>query len=64
MGVCVLQVTLAYESILLYMCEGKVLMDRKVPRLKGGGGGGGDNPHESPLTINQGKFKEKWKALP
>ena len=27
MGVCVLQVTLAYESIVLYMCEGKVLMD-------------------------------------
>ena len=26
--VCVLQVTLAYESIVLYMCEGKVLMDR------------------------------------
>ena len=26
-GVCVLQVTLAYESIVLYMCEGKVLMD-------------------------------------
>ena len=25
--VCVLQVTLAYESIVLYMCEGKVLMD-------------------------------------
>ena len=22
-GVCVLQVTLAYESIVLYMCEGK-----------------------------------------
>ena len=29
MGVCVLQVTLAYESIVLYMCEGKVLMDIK-----------------------------------
>ena len=28
MGVCVLQVTLAYESIVLYMCEGKVLMDK------------------------------------
>ena len=28
--VCVLQVTLAYESIVLYMCEGKVLMDRKI----------------------------------
>ena len=27
MGVCVLQATLAYESIVLYMCEGKVLMD-------------------------------------
>ena len=27
MGVCVLQVTLAYESIVLYMSEGKVLMD-------------------------------------
>ena len=26
--VCVLQVTLAYESIVLYMCEGKVLMDK------------------------------------
>ena len=26
--VCVLQVTLAYESTVLYMCEGKVLMDR------------------------------------
>ena len=25
--VCVLQVTLVYESIVLYMCEGKVLMD-------------------------------------
>ena len=25
---CVLQVTLAYESTVLYMCEGKVLMDR------------------------------------
>ena len=25
--VCVLQVTLAYESIVLYMCEGKVLTD-------------------------------------
>ena len=25
--VCVLQVTLACESIVLYMCEGKVLMD-------------------------------------
>ena len=24
---CVLQVTLANESIVLYMCEGKVLMD-------------------------------------
>ena len=24
---CVLQVTLADESIVLYMCEGKVLMD-------------------------------------
>ena len=24
---CVLQVTLACESIVLYMCEGKVLMD-------------------------------------
>ena len=23
-----LQVTLAYESIVLYMCEGKVLMDK------------------------------------
>ena len=30
MGVCVLQVTLAYESIVLYMCEGKVLMDIKT----------------------------------
>ena len=30
MGVCVLQVTLAYESIVLYMCEGKVQMDRGV----------------------------------
>ena len=30
MGVCVLQVTLAYKSIVLYMCEGKVLMDSKV----------------------------------
>ena len=28
MGVCVLQVTLAYESIVLYMCEGKVLMGK------------------------------------
>ena len=27
---CVLQVTLAYESIVLYMCEGKVLMDNKI----------------------------------
>ena len=26
--VCVLQVTLAYQSIVLYMCEGKVLMDK------------------------------------
>ena len=26
---CVLQVTLANESIVLYMCEGKVLMDIK-----------------------------------
>ena len=25
---CVLQVTLANESIVLYMCEGKVLMDK------------------------------------
>ena len=30
MGVCVLQVTLAYESIVLYMCEGKVLMDMAI----------------------------------
>ena len=30
MGVCVLQVTLAYESIVLYMCEGKVLMDNET----------------------------------
>ena len=30
MCVCVLQVTLACESIVLYMCEGKVLMDIKV----------------------------------
>ena len=28
--VCVLQVTLAYESIVLYMCEGKVLMDNMI----------------------------------
>ena len=28
--VCVLQVTLAYESIVLYMCEGKVLMDTHI----------------------------------
>ena len=28
---CVLQVTLANESIVLYMCEGKVLMDNKRP---------------------------------
>ena len=28
--VCVLQVTLAYESIVLYMCEGKVLMDNDI----------------------------------
>ena len=28
MGVCALQVTLACESIVLYMCEGKVLMDK------------------------------------
>ena len=27
---CVLQVTLADESIVLYMCEGKVLMDKNV----------------------------------
>ena len=27
---CVLQVTLADESIVLYMCEGKVLMDLKI----------------------------------
>ena len=27
---CVLQVTLANESIVLYMCEGKVLMDNYV----------------------------------
>ena len=27
---CVLQVTLAYESIVLYMCEGKVLMDTNL----------------------------------
>ena len=27
---CVLQVTLANESIVLYMCEGKVLMDTYV----------------------------------
>ena len=26
---CVLQVTLANESIVLYMCEGKVLMDKE-----------------------------------
>ena len=26
---CVLQVTLANESIVLYMCEGRVLMDKK-----------------------------------
>ena len=26
---CVLQVTLANESIVLYMCEGKVLMDKQ-----------------------------------
>ena len=32
MGVCVLQVTLAYESIVLYMCEGKVLMDSYCSR--------------------------------
>ena len=32
MGVYVLQVTLAYESIVLYMCEGKVLMDMNVLR--------------------------------
>ena len=25
---CVLQVTLANESIVLYMCEGKILMDK------------------------------------
>ena len=30
MGACVLQVTLACESIVLYMCEGKVLMDKCV----------------------------------
>ena len=28
-----LQVTLAYESIVLYMCEGKVLMDIKSSTL-------------------------------
>ena len=27
---CVLQVTLANESIALYMCEGKVLMDPRI----------------------------------
>ena len=27
---CVLQVTLANESIVLYMCEGKVLMDMLI----------------------------------
>ena len=27
---CVLQVTLANESIVLYMCEGKVLMDTLI----------------------------------
>ena len=32
--VCVLQVTLAYESIVLYMCEGKVLMDRAEKVMK------------------------------
>ena len=32
-GVCVLQVTLACESIVLYMCEGKVLMDMKRPQF-------------------------------
>ena len=29
---CVLQVTLANESIVLYMCEGKVLMDKERVR--------------------------------
>ena len=28
-----LQVTLAYESIVLYMCEGKVLMDNYIIQL-------------------------------
>ena len=32
MGVCVLQVTLVYESIVLYMCEGKVLMDMRISK--------------------------------
>ena len=30
---CVLQVTLADESIVLYMCEGKVLMDITFSQL-------------------------------
>ena len=30
---CALQVTLANESIVLYMCEGKVLMDSKFPQM-------------------------------
>ena len=34
---CVLQVTLANESIVLYMCEGKVLMDKVVYSLKAQG---------------------------
>ena len=29
-GVCVLQGTLANESIVLYMCEGKALMDKSL----------------------------------
>ena len=32
---CVLQVTLAYESIVLYMCEGKVLMDTQSLSAEG-----------------------------